>query len=199
MKMACLDLEWVLIPEIWEELGKLTWIQDFMLTTRDISDYDVLMKMRLQKMEENNLTLTSIKEIVWTLEPLYWAIEFMKWLRERMQVTILTGSYYEYIMPLLEKLDYPCTFANWLQVENDKIVWYSLREPDWKIEMINRFHAAGFETIAIWDSYNDLAMIEAATKWIFFRPAPKLEEEMNGRFTITHNYEQLKIELKKII
>jgi phosphoserine/homoserine phosphotransferase len=93
-----------------------------MLTTRDISDYDVLMKMRLKRMEENNLTLTSIREIVSELEPLDGAIPFMKWLRERFQVTILTGSYYEYIMPLMKKLDYPCTFANSLVVENDNIV-----------------------------------------------------------------------------
>ena len=158
--MVCLDLEWVLIPEIWEELAKETWIEKLMLTTRDVSNYDELMSMRINTLKENNLTIRNIEEIVSNTNPLPWAIDFMKWLRARTQVVILTGSYYEYIMPLMAKLDYPTTFANSLIIENDMMVWYNLREKDWKIEMINRFHEAGYETIAIWDSYNDVSMLE---------------------------------------
>lgn len=197
--MVCLDLEWVLIPEIWEELWKKTWIKEFSYTTRDISDYDELMWIRIKAMKENNITLTDIKEIVWSCDPMPWAQAFMKWLRSKAQVTILTWSFYDYIMPLLAKLDYPCTFANFLKVENDMIVWFQMRESDWKIEVINRFHDSWFETVAIWDSYNDLKMIKWASKWIFFRPAPKLEEEVKWKYTIVQNHEELRLELEKIL
>lgn len=199
MKMVCLDLEWVLIPEIWEELSKATGIEEFMLTTRDISDYSELMSIRINKMKENSITLSNIKEIVWNSEPLPWAVEFMKWLRSKAQVTILTWSFYDYIMPLLQKLDYPCTFANFLEIENDMITWYKMRESDWKIEVIKRLHDSWFETVAIWDSYNDLKMIQEATTWIFFRPAPKLEAEMKDRFKITRSHQELKEFLEKIL
>lgn len=191
-KMVCLDLEWVLIPEIWEELGKSTNIKEFMLTTRDISDYDELMNLRINKLKENSLTLTDIKKIVDNTDPLPWAQEFMKWLRSVAQVTILTWSYYEYIMPIMSKLDYPCTFANSLIIENDIIVGYELREKDWKIEMINRFHEAWYKTIAIWDSFNDVSMLEWATHWILFKPAPKLAEQKQWIFPITNNHSELR-------
>lgn len=199
MKMVCLDLEWVLIPEIWEELSKATWIEEFMLTTRDISDYSELMKIRIGKMKEKWITLSIIKEIVSKSEPLNWSIEFMRWLRERSQVTILTGSFYDYIMPLLAKLDYPCTFANFLEIKNDMIIGYKMRESDWKIEVIKRLHDSWFETVAIWDSYNDLKMISEATKWIFFSPSPKLEEEMKWKYEIAQNYNELRNILKDIL
>ncbi len=192
MKVVCLDLEWVLIPEIWEELWKLTKIDELLLTTRDISDYDELMGIRIAKMKEHSITLSKIKELVSSLDPLPWAQDFMKWLRENFQVCILTGSFYEYIMPLLLKLDYPFTYANNLVIENDMITGFKMRETDWKIEVINRLRAWWHKTIAIWDSYNDLKMIAWADKWIFFRPSEKLRKEMDGKFAITDRYEELK-------
>ena len=139
MKLVCLDLEGVLLPEFWQELSKKTGIKELMLTTRDVEDYDELMQLRLKALKENNLGIKEIHEVVKKMDSLEGAPEFMDWLRERAQTVILTGSYYEYIMPLMKKLGYPCMFANTLEIKDGKIVGYKLRESDGKIEMINRF------------------------------------------------------------
>ena len=200
MKIVCLDLEGVLLPEFWEEFSKATKIKELMLTTRDIPDYDKLMKMRLEILDKNNLGMKEIKKVVDKMETLDGAREFLDWLRERAQVVILTGTYYEYIMPLMKKLGYPFMCANSLKIENDKIVGYNLREKDGKIEMINRFKDAGFETIAIGDSFNDLKMLHGATKGILFRAKKELvqEETKNGLLS-ANSYKELKNILSKII
>jgi phosphoserine / homoserine phosphotransferase len=198
MKLVCLDLEGVLLPEVWQELSKKTGIEKLMLTTRDVANYDELMQMRLKILEENNLGIEDVKEVIASMEPLEGASEFLNWLKERAQVVILTGSYYEYIMPLMEKLGYPCMFANSLKIEDGKIVGYNLREEDGKIEMINRFHDAKMETIAIGDSNNDLSMLKGAGKGIFFR-APEKIKEANPELEFTNTYEELKEVLEKYL
>ena len=124
MKIVCLDLEGVLLPEFWEEFSKATKIEKLMLTTRDVPDYDALMKMRLEILDKNNLGMKEVLEVVEEMEPLEGAKEFLDWLRERTQVVILTGTYYEYIMPLMKKLGYPFMCANSLEIKDGKIVGY---------------------------------------------------------------------------
>ncbi len=196
--MVCLDLEGVLLPEFWQEFSKATNIPELMRTTRDEPDYDKLMKMRLSVLEKNNFGIKEVKEIVSKMNPLPGAPKFVSWLKKRAQVVILTGSYYEYILPLMETLGYPCMFANTLKIENEKIVGYNLREKDGKIEMINRFHEAGMKTIAIGDSFNDLSMLKGAGKGIIFRGCDALKEQ-ESQLSCAENYEDLKIILEPLL
>jgi phosphoserine/homoserine phosphotransferase len=200
VKIVCLDLEGVLLPEFWEEFSKATKIEKLMLTTRDIPDYDKLMKMRLEILDKNNLGIKEVKKVVNKMKPLEGAEEFLGWLKERAQVVILTGTYYDYIMPLMKKLGYPFMCANSLEIKDGKIIGYKLREKDGKIEMIRRFKEAGFEVVAIGDSFNDLEMLHGADKGILFRAKKELveKEKLNG-LSSAENYEELKEVLKKIL
>jgi phosphoserine/homoserine phosphotransferase len=198
MKIVCFDLEGVLIPEFWEELNKATGIEEFKLTTRDISDYDELMGIRIKALKENNIDFDKMKSIVSTMNPLDGAIEFLDWVRERAQVVILTGSFYDYIMPLLKKLKYPTTFANFCEIENNMLVGYKMREDNGKINMINRFHEAGLSTIAVGDSFNDLKMLKGAGAGIMFKPNEKMKEA-GGNLPVANNYEELKKELLEVL
>jgi len=201
MKIVCLDLEGVLLPEFWEEFSKATNIPELMKTTRDEPDYDKLMQMRLRVLKENGYGIKEIREVANKMQPLEGAPEFLDWLRERAQVTILTGSYYDYIMPLMKKLGYPLMFANKLDINADgEITGYRLREKDGKIEMINRFIDAGFETIAIGDSNNDKEMLCGANYGIAFKGKPRFMQEMkrNGCYT-AENYPELQKVLTDIL
>jgi phosphoserine/homoserine phosphotransferase len=200
MKIVCLDLEGVLLPEFWEQFGETTGIKELMLTTRDIPDYDKLMKMRLEILEKNNLGMKEVKDVVEKMKPLGGAKKFLNWLKERAQVVILTGSYYEYIMPLMKKIGYPFMCANSLEIKDKKIVGYKIRESDGKIEMVNRFKQAGFEVIAIGDSYNDLKMLHGADKGILFRAKKELiKQEKEKGLLVAKNYKELKKILEQIL
>ncbi len=190
MKIVCLDLEGVLLPEFWQEFSKETKIKELMLTTRDIPDYAKLMDMRLKILEEKNYGIKEVNKVVEKMQPLPGAEEFINWLKERAQVVILTGTFYEYIMPLMKKLGYPFMCANTLIIKNNKIVGYNFREKDGKIEMINRFKDAGFETIAIGDSFNDLKMLHGAKVGILFRAKKELVE--SEKLPHAETYEELK-------
>ena len=200
MKIVCLDLEGVLVPEFWEELSKETGIKKLMLTTRDIPNYDELMKIRLELLEKNNLSMDDVRKAVSKMEPLGGAVEFLDWLKERAQVAILTGSYYDYMMPLMKKLGYPFLCANNLEIKNGKIIGYKMRERDGKIEMVRRFKQAGFEVIAVGDSFNDVEMLRGADKGILFRAKKELiEQEKKNNLLSCQTYPELKKILEKII
>jgi len=192
MKIVCLDLEGVLLPEFWEEFSKSTGIKELMLTTRDIPDYDQLMKIRLEILSKNKLGIKEINEVVAKMKPLPGAKKFIEWLKERAQVVILTGTYYEYIMPLMKKLGYPFMCANTLEIKNGKIANYKLREKDGKIEMVKRFKEAGFEVIAIGDSFNDIEMLHGADKGILFRAKKELIQKESGKLNSAKSYAELK-------
>jgi len=199
MKLVCLDLEGVLLPEFWQNFSKATNIPKLMKTTRDEPDYDKLMTMRLDILDQNGFGIKEIKEIVSTMSPLDGAPEFMAWLRQHAQVVILTGSFYDYILPLMEKLGNPCMFANTLTIDdNGKVTGYTLRESDGKIEMINRFHEAKMQTIAIGDSFNDLKMLKGAGKGIIFKGCDALKEQ-ESQLSCAENYEELKAILENIL
>ena len=201
MKMICMDLEGVLIPEFWEEFAAATGIKQLALTTRDVPDYDKLMKMRIEILKEKGYTIQKMKKIIAKMKPFDGAPEFISWMREtgKAQPIILTGSFYDYIMPLISKLGFPLTFANTLEIDKEgNVVGYKLREKDGKIEMINRLHEAGFSTIAIGDSFNDLKMLKGADKGILFRPSPRLLET-EKEIEVANSYEELKKIIEKII
>ncbi len=195
MKVVCFDLEGVLIPEFWEEFSKITGIPELMKTTRDEPDYDVLMKMRLAVLKKHHLGIHEMHKIVLRMNAFEGAKEFLDWLRSKAQAAILTGSYYEYIGPLIEKIGSPFTYANSLVIDKDgMVVDYILREPDGKIEVVKRFKEAGFETIAVGDSFNDVKMLRGADVGILFKACDALkkrEKEMRSAETFD--------ELKRIL
>jgi len=199
MKVVCFDLEGVLIPEFWEEFSKITAIPELMKTTRDEPDYDVLMKMRIGVLKKHGLGIHEMHKIVSKMEAFQGAKEFLDWLRIRAQVAILTGSYYDYIGPLTEKIGNPFTYANSLVIDDKGMVTgYQLREPDGKIEVIKRFKEAGFGTIAVGDSFNDVKMLRGADVGILFKACDALKEQEKG-LRRAESYEELKGILEKIV
>jgi phosphoserine/homoserine phosphotransferase len=198
MKVVCFDLEGVLVPEFWEEFAKIVGISELMKTTRDEPDYDALMKMRIAILRKHRLGINEMHKIVAQMRPFEGAREFLDWLRTRAQVAILTGSYYDYINPLIEKLGNPFTYANSLVIDNNGVVaGYTLREPDGKVEVVKRFKESGFETIAVGDSFNDIKMLKEAGVGILFKACDALkkqEKEMRRAET----FDELKAILKKL-
>jgi len=195
MKVICFDLEGVLVPEFWEEFSKATNIPELMLTTRDEPDYDKLMKMRIRVLKENNFTMKEVHKIVSTMQPLDGAREFMDWVKSVAQPCILTGSYYDYISPLVAQLGYPFMFANSLEIDaKGNIIGYKLREKDGKVEQIRRFQNAGYEVIAVGDSFNDVKMLKEANIGILFKACVALKKQETNMLC-AEDY----IELKKIL
>ncbi len=199
MKIICFDLEGVLVPEFWEEFSCATNIPKLMLTTRDEPDYDKLMKMRISTLKENNLKITDVHKIVAEMKPLSGAKEFMDWVKTIAQPCILTGSYYDYITPLVAQIGYPFMFANSLVIDKEgNIIDYKLREADGKVEQIKRFKNAGFEVIAIGDSFNDVKMLKEANIGILFRACDALKKQETSMLK-AEEYEELKKILQKIL
>lgn len=196
MELACLDLEGVLIPEIWIKFAEKTGIEELKLTTRDIPDYDELMQNRLKILEENNLTLSQIQEVIAGLEPLPGAREFIDWLRERFQVIILSDTFYEFSQPLMRQLGFPTLFCHRLEVENDKVVGYTLRQKDPKRQSILALQGLYYRTIAAGDSYNDTTMLKQADAGILFKSPQNVIDEF-PQFPAVHEYEDLKKEFIK--
>ncbi|MHA1913741.1 MAG: bifunctional phosphoserine phosphatase/homoserine phosphotransferase ThrH, partial [Promethearchaeota archaeon] len=178
MHLICLDLEGVFTPEIWEVVAEKTKIDELKLTTRDIPDYDVLMKQRLRILRDNNIKLTEIQRIISQIELLPGALEFYKWLRTTSQTIILTDSYVEFIQPFSRKLGYPMIFCHNLEIDKEgMIVNYKLRLKDMKKKTINAFKKLNYQIIAIGDSYNDVGMLNEADYGIFFRPPKNIVKE----------------------
>jgi len=195
--LACLDLEGVLVPEIWINVAKKTGISELRLTTRDIADYDLLMKRRLGILDQHGLTLPDIQAVIATMEPLEGASEFLAWLRERCQVIILSDTFYEFAQPLMQRLAYPTLFCNRLEVDQKgRIVNYHLRQPDQKRRSVIALKGLQFLVIAAGDSYNDTSMLAEADSGIFFRPPDAISKEF-PQFPVTQTYAELKEALRK--
>ena len=191
MKLVCLDLEGVLVPEIWINVAKKTGIEELRLTTRDIPDYDILMKKRLGILKEHNLKLKDIQEVIASMDPLPGAYEFSMALRSRTQMIILSDTFDQFASPLMKKLDWPTLFCNTLIVdEKDRITAYRLRQKDGKKKAIEAFHSIGFKTLAAGDSYNDLTMIQTADKGLFFRSPDSIQKE-NPEIKAVEEYKDL--------
>lgn len=192
MHIVCLDLEGVLVPEIWIAFAERTGISELRRTTRDEPDYDKLMKYRLDILAEKKLGLPDIQEVISGLEPLPGAREFVDWLRPRFQVVILSDTFYEFAMPLMKHLGWPTLFCHRLEAdENGMMVNYHLRMPEQKRESVKAFKGLNFSTIAAGDSYNDTAMLAEAHAGILFCPPDNVVREF-PQFPVTRDYEALK-------
>ncbi|MCR5675146.1 MAG: bifunctional phosphoserine phosphatase/homoserine phosphotransferase ThrH [Lachnospiraceae bacterium] len=170
MNIVCLDLEGVLVPEIWIAFSEATGIPELKRTTRDEPDYDKLMKFRLEILKEHGLGLKEIRETIRGIDPLPGAAEFLNALRARVQVLILSDTFEQFASPLMEKLGWPTIFCNSLEVAADgAITGYRMRCEKSKLTTVRALQSIGFETIAAGDSFNDLAMIEASKAGFLFR------------------------------
>ncbi|MFO1520144.1 MAG: bifunctional phosphoserine phosphatase/homoserine phosphotransferase ThrH [bacterium] len=191
MMLACLDLEGVLTPEIWINVSQKTGIQELSLTTRDIPDYDVLMKKRLKILEENRLTLHDIQKVITTLQPLEGALSFLQWLKSEFQVIILSDTFYEFAQPLMKQLEFPCLFCHTLEVDGKgRITNYKIRLADQKRHSVKALQDLNFQVIAAGDSYNDTGMLSQADRGILFCPPDNVIREF-PQFPVTKTYAEL--------
>ena len=196
--VACLDLEGVLVPEIWINVADRTKIPELRLTTREEPDYDLLMKRRLKILKEHKLTLQNLQTVIGAMAPLEGAKDFLDWLRRQCQVVILSDTFVEFATPLMRQLDYPTIFCNFLEVEaNGNIVNYHLRLKDQKRASVLALKNLNFRVLAAGDSYNDTSMLMAADAGIFFRPPPAISTEF-PQFPVTQNYAELQAQFRRI-
>jgi len=191
VRIACLDLEGVLVPEIWIDFAERTGIAELRMTTRDEPDYDVLMKRRLQILAEHRLGLPDIQEVIGGMGPLEGARAFLDALRERFQVAILSDTFYQFAAPLMRQLGHPMLLCHRLEVdEAGRITDYHLRQADPKRRAVQAFRQLNFRTIAAGDSYNDTSMLSEADRGILFRPPDNVVAEF-PQFPVTRTYEEL--------
>ena len=197
MDVMCLDLEGVLLPEIWKGVANKTGIKELELTTRNIPDYNELMSNRLRIMNQNQLDLSVLQEVVSQLEPLAGAKDFLDWLRTEFQVVILSDTFYEFAKPLIAQLGWPTLFCHHLEVENDnKISGYRLRMEDHKRMAVQSLQKLNFNVKAAGDSYNDISMLKAADEGYLFNAPSSIIKEF-PQFSTFNNYDKLKYCLKK--
>lgn len=198
MELVCLDLEGVLIPEIWIAFAEKTGIEELKATTRDIPDYDVLMQQRLRILNLHGYGIKEIQEVISTLDPLPGAKEFIDWLNQRFQVIILSDTFYEFGMPLMAKLGYPTLFCHKLEVnEEGQITNYLLRQKDPKRQSVRAFQLLNYRVIAAGDSYNDTTMLKQAEAGILFKSPQNVIDEF-PQFPAVHTYDDLKQEILKV-
>ena len=191
MNIVCSDLEGVFVPEIWINVAERTGIDELRLTTRDISDYDVLMKRRLSILDANKLKLKDITDVIAGMEPLPGAREFLDWLRARTQVIVVSDTYEEFARPLMEKLGWPTLLCHNLTIdESGAIADYNLRQADGKRNVARAFKDLNYRVLAMGDSYNDVNMLKEAHRGILFRPPQNVIDEF-PQFPVTTNYEEL--------
>ena len=192
MERACLDLEGVLIPEIWIEFAERTGITELRATTRDVPDYDVLMKQRLRLLDQHGLRLPDIQAVIETMSPLEGAGEFLDWLRERFQVLILSDTYYEFAAPLMRQLGNPTLLCHRLETDADgRVTNYVLRQKDPKRHAVKALQSLNFRVIAAGDSYNDTTMLAEADAGILFNAPARVVAEF-PQFPSIEGYEALR-------
>ena len=196
MEIACLDLEGVLVPEIWIAFAEKTGIEELKKTTRDEPDYDVLMQYRLDLLRQHKLGLNEIQEVIATLS-LDGAVEFVDWLRERFQVVMLSDTFYEFASPLMKQLGYPTLLCHKLETDNSgNVVNYRLRQANPKRQAIVGFKSMYYRTIAAGDSYNDTTMLAEADAGILFHAPDNVINEF-PQFPAVQTFADLKQEFIK--
>ena len=199
MYIVCADMEGIFTPEIWINVAERTGIEELRLTTRDISDYDVLMQKRLGILDKHGLKLQDIQAVISKMEPLDGALDFLTWLRSQLQLIIVSDTYVEFAGPLLEKMGWPTLFCNTLSVaDNGFISGYNLRQKDGKQKVAIALQKLNYKVIAIGDSYNDITMLRAADKAILFRSPDHVKAEL-PQFPVTTTYAEVKREIQKIL
>ena len=189
--IVCLDLEGVLVPEIWVNFAIKTGIEELKVTTREMPDYDALMTQRLKILDQHGFTLADIQAVIDAMGPLEGAAEFVAWLRERTQVIILSDTFYEFALPLMRQLGYPTIFCNQLEIgPNGRIANYKLRQPNQKKHAVAALKNLNFRVMAAGDAYNDTAMLGEAHAGFFFCPPDHLAKEF-PQFPVTKTYAEL--------
>ena len=197
MEIACLDLEGVLIPEVWINFAERTGIDALKATTRDIPDYDELMTMRLEILRDNKLGIKDIQDVIDGMDPLPGAAEALDWLRERFQVVILSDTFYEFAEPFMRKLGWPTILCHKLEIDADGMIAnYLIRQPDPKRTSVKAFHSLKYRCIATGDSYNDTTMLSEADAGILFRPPQNVIDEF-PQFPVAREYSELQAEFAK--
>jgi phosphoserine/homoserine phosphotransferase len=190
--VACLDLEGVLVPEIWINVAERTGIAELRRTTRDEPDYDKLMQGRLRILAERGLGIRDLQQVIAEMEPLPGASEFLGWLRERHQVVILSDTVYLFAKPLMQRLGEPALFCNDLEIDTaGRVAGYRLRQPDGKRCAVQALRGLNFATIATGDSYNDTAMLAEADAGILYRPPENVVREF-PHFPVARSYDELR-------
>ena len=196
MQLVCLDLEGVLVPEIWIEFSQRTGIPELRRTTRDEPDYDKLMKGRLALLAQHKLGLPDIQKVIAAMGPMPGAKDFLDDLRQRFQVIILSDTFYQFAMPLMQQLGMPTLFCHKLETDTKGfVVNYQLRMPEQKREAVKRFRELNFKVIAAGDSYNDTAMLGEAHAGILFRPPENVIREF-PQYPVTMNYAELDAQIR---
>ncbi len=199
MNIVCLDMEGVLVPEIWVAFAEASGIPELKLTTADEPDYDKLMKYRLKIMEEHNMGLNEVREVIKKIEVMDGAREFLDKLREITQVIILSDTFEQFAAPLIEKLGKPTIFCNSLVIdENGKIVDYKMRCDKTKLSTVKALQSIGFDTIASGDSYNDIGMIKNSKAGFLFKSTDKIKSEY-PEITAYDTYDELYEAIKKAL
>lgn len=200
MYIVCLDMEGIITPEIWIEFAEATGIPELKRTTRDEPDYDKLMNYRLEILRQNNLGLKEIQEVISQMDPLPGARQFMDELRSFTQVVVLSDTFTQFAMPLMEKLGYPSLFCNELTVDPQGMIsGYKMRTPgSTKLSAVQALQSTGFETIAVGDSFNDLSMIRASAAGFLFRTTPAIKAD-NPDLPVFDEYADLLSAIKAII
>jgi len=197
--IVAMDLEGVLVPEVWIAVAERTGIERLRLTTRDVPDYDLLMRTRLKILQENGLTLRDIQSVIRGLSPLPGAREFLDWVRETTQAIILSDTYYEFADPFMAKLGRPTLFCNSLEVdERGTIVNYRLRQRDGKRKAVMALKDLEFRVIAVGDSYNDTTMLAEAHHGILFRPPANVAAEF-PQYPVVSDYEGLRTLIERLL
>lgn len=198
MDIVCLDLESVLIPEIWIEFAQRTGIDALRATTRDVPDYDVLMRQRLRLLQEHQLGLAEIQAVIAEMAPLAGATEFLDWLRPRFQVLILSDTFYEFSQPLMQQLGWPTLLAHHLGCdEAGAVVDYQLRQTDPKRHSVIALQQLNYQVIAVGDSHNDISMLQQADAGILFA-SPASVKAAYPQFPAVDNYTDLKEQILKL-
>ena len=190
MKILCLDLEGVLIPEIWQAVAGRTGLDALNKTTRDIPDYDDLMQFRMSVMRDHDLAFSMIQQVIDGVEPLDGAREFLDWARQRFQVAIVSDTFYEFAMPLMAKLGWPTLLCHRAEIAGDRLAGYRLRQPDPKRSAVKAFKSLQMTVFAAGDSYNDVPMLEEADAGFFYRAPANVRAEY-PEFSAAESYAEL--------
>jgi len=199
MWIVCADLEGVFVPEIWVNVALKTGIEELKLTTRDIKDYDQLMKYRLEILDKHNLKLKDIQDVIRSLDPLPGAYEFIKEIKQKTQFAIVSDTFVEFAGPLMDKLENPFLLCHNLVTDStNRIIDYKLRQADPKRKSVQAFKSLKYDVIAFGDSYNDVTMIEEADKGILFNPPENVMKDY-PQFPVVKNLTELKKEIFSII
>ena len=199
LRLVCLDLEGVLVPEIWIAFSEATGIGEFRRTTRDEPDYDKLMRFRIDLLSKNNLKLKDIQKVIGGMEPLEGAVGFVRDLRERCQFIILSDTFEQFAKPLIAKLGYPTLFCNRIKTATDgSVSGYSLRQPNGKKCAVAALKTINYEVFAAGDSFNDVAMIREADTGCLFRAPEKIKQDYPG-IPFTETYDELLEKIDKFL